>query len=112
MGSNKAQSRPTNAYKRAPHVIAVSKEVSNSLENKNITIINNGIKMDKLPSSFPVKSPQIIKILAVGRLEKIKGFDRLIKALSKISSQLNWTLSIAGEGSERNTLRKLSKACG
>ena len=110
--ATKHNPRPTTAYKRAPHVIAVSKEVSNSLENKNITIIYNGIRIEKLPSSIPVKSPQIIKILAVGRLEKIKGFDRLIKALSKINNQLKWTLSIAGEGSERNTLWKLSKACG
>jgi GalNAc-alpha-(1->4)-GalNAc-alpha-(1->3)-diNAcBac-PP-undecaprenol alpha-1,4-N-acetyl-D-galactosaminyltransferase len=45
-------------------------------------------------------------ILAVGRLEYIKGFDMLIEAFSKLNHP-NWKLMIAGEGSERKALESL-----
>ncbi|BCD67748.1 glycosyltransferase family 4 protein [Nitratiruptor sp. YY09-18] len=71
---------------------------------KNVKVIYN-----------PINIPQIQNnkekiVLAVGRLEKQKGFDSLIKAFAKIKS--DWKLVIAGEGSERknleNLIRKLS----
>jgi len=45
-------------------------------------------------------------ILAVGRLNRQKGFDRLIKAFSHLTPK-DWKLSIIGEGSERSNLEKL-----
>lgn len=46
------------------------------------------------------------QILAVGRLEVQKGFDRLIEAWAKIEKEFPaWTLRICGEGSEREELR-------
>jgi GalNAc-alpha-(1->4)-GalNAc-alpha-(1->3)-diNAcBac-PP-undecaprenol alpha-1,4-N-acetyl-D-galactosaminyltransferase len=45
-------------------------------------------------------------ILAVGRLNRLKGFDRLIKAFSHLD-QKDWKLAIIGEGSERNNLENL-----
>jgi GalNAc-alpha-(1->4)-GalNAc-alpha-(1->3)-diNAcBac-PP-undecaprenol alpha-1,4-N-acetyl-D-galactosaminyltransferase len=45
-------------------------------------------------------------ILAVGRLNRQKGFDRLIKAFSHLDHK-DWKLSIIGEGSERSNLEKL-----
>jgi GalNAc-alpha-(1->4)-GalNAc-alpha-(1->3)-diNAcBac-PP-undecaprenol alpha-1,4-N-acetyl-D-galactosaminyltransferase len=45
-------------------------------------------------------------ILAVGRLNRQKGFDRLIKAFSHLDHK-DWKLAIIGEGSERSNLEKL-----
>lgn len=44
-------------------------------------------------------------ILAVGRLNKVKGFDLLIKAFSQVEAK-GWYLVILGEGSERVNLEK------
>jgi glycosyltransferase involved in cell wall biosynthesis len=44
-------------------------------------------------------------ILSMGRLEWVKGFDRLIDAFSRVAVRLpGWRLAIFGEGSERNRL--------
>lgn len=50
-------------------------------------------------------------ILGVGRLEHQKGFDLLIEAFSKIAHKVpNWKLKIIGDGSQLNSLKKLSHA--
>ena len=52
-------------------------------------------------------------MIAVGRIDKIKGFDLLIKAFSKIVHQhhvLNWKLNIIGsDGGEKKYLNQLIK---
>lgn len=46
--------------------------------------------------------------LAVGRLDPVKGFDRLIEAFADIHSKMpDWQLRIVGEGSEREKLEKM-----
>lgn len=47
------------------------------------------------------------KFIAVGRYNKVKGFDKLIEAF-KIFNQNNktWTLDIVGDGPERNDLQR------
>jgi len=51
-------------------------------------------------------------LLAVGRLEKQKGFDRLIRAFERLVPRLpDWDLVILGEGSERPALESRIAAC-
>jgi glycosyltransferase involved in cell wall biosynthesis len=84
--------------------------VSESLQSE-LTI--NGIESRVIPNLidterfFPKKVDHAIpQILAVGRLEKQKGFDLLIGALAKLK-ELDWHLSIVGEGSEQKKLMAL-----
>jgi len=69
----------------------------------NTFVINNPLNITEMRFDKP-KEEKII--LAVGRLDKQKGFDRLIKAFSHLDHQ-DWKLAIIGEGSERNYLEKL-----
>lgn len=46
-------------------------------------------------------------IVALGRLVKVKGFDRLIKAHSNVKSKFNHKLIIIGDGPEKDNLIKL-----
>ena len=53
------------------------------------------------------------KIIAVGRLIPIKGFERLIEAFSLLGPQAaGWTMEIWGEGDERTNLEELVKQKG
>lgn len=48
-----------------------------------------------------------ITLFALGRLEPQKGFDLLLKGLTKVSE--NWILRIGGDGRQKNQLRWLAK---
>jgi len=76
-------------------------------DNANYNFLNN-VEVIYNPISFidcDIKKENII--LAVGRLDKQKGFDTLIDVYSKIDT--DWKLYIAGEGNERKNLEKLIK---
>lgn len=51
------------------------------------------------------------RILAVGRLHPMKGFDVLIRAIAELKDE-NITLTIAGEGDERKHLELLANELG
>lgn len=93
-------------------VIAVSKISTENLRHKAVRIIHNGI--DPLPSAPP---PQLdawpatdgkARVLAVGRLVPVKGFDSLVEAWHDIDANL----AIAGEGFERKKLESLIERTG
>ena len=80
----------TKCEKEKCHRLANTFVINNPLNLKD-TIINNNKEKN---------------ILAVGRLDRHKGFDRLIKAFSHVD-QKDWKLTIIGEGNERSNLEKL-----
>ncbi len=52
-------------------------------------------------------------IIAIGRLEKQKGFDLLIEAFARITEKHpDWRLKILGEGSQRNALGDQIRSLG
>lgn len=53
------------------------------------------------------------RVLAVGRLERVKGFDLLLSAWQRVQAQApGWTLRIVGSGSEREALLRQREALG
>jgi len=71
---------------------------------------NYKISTTIIPNPINIECEKVDKeniVLAVGRLDKQKGFELLIEEFSKIDT--NWRLVIAGEGKERNNLEKLIK---
>jgi len=69
----------------------------------NIEVVGNPLPMEFTEVDLLNKKKDII--LAVGRLDKQKGFDNLIKAYSILNT--DWKLFIAGEGKERENLENL-----
>lgn len=57
-------------------------------------------------SSVPRKEKNEIQLLCVGRLYSVKGYDRLLSALSLLTD-FNFTLKILGDGPEKGSLRNL-----
>lgn len=96
-------------YKLADKVIGVSKSVKDHLvktgeisEHKGIVIYN--------PVSFPSKQEfeksEKFNIVYIGRLEKVKNVETLVKAFSKIQNN-KIQLTIVGDGREMDNLQNL-----
>lgn len=90
-------------------VVLSHEDAKSWIELDNVVVINN-----MCPIKIPLTSKLINKkVISVGRYEKPKGFDKLIKAWSKISEQVPcWELHIVGDGSLRSLLEKQIKEYG
>jgi glycosyltransferase involved in cell wall biosynthesis len=91
-------------YEKIDNVIAVSKVVQESVKTGKAVVIYNGIAPVTVTRELSEESDRI-KLLCVGRLDPIKGYDRLIALLSGID--LPWELTILGEGGQRDALETL-----
>ncbi len=101
-------------YRYLDSVVVLSSESRNwvyaNTSARQVVIISNPVVFP-LSESLPIISPSEYleperkKILAVGRLEGVKGFDRLLRAFAELAGQhLQWDLVIVGEGSLRGEL--------
>lgn len=96
-------------YKLADKVIGVSQSVKDHLvktgeipEQKAVVIYNPV----SVPKEFPREENGFFNIVYVGRLEKVKNVETLIRAFSKIHHE-NSQLTIVGDGRERDNLESL-----
>lgn len=106
--ATKHNARKGKIFDKVQHVTAVSQGVAQSIKNPHVEIIYNGIIPQKpLPVEHPHK-PFIMS--AVGRLDKIKGYDILIKECSKLS--FDFKLQIIGDGPQKQELHDLIKTLG
>ncbi|MFL2700650.1 MAG: glycosyltransferase family 4 protein [Gammaproteobacteria bacterium] len=85
-------------YEKADYVIGVSKKSIENIKNDNKVISNWWY-----PKLTKLKSKGHKYALAVGRLEKVKGYDLLISSWKKI----NMDLVIVGSGKEKQNLENL-----
>lgn len=102
--ATKHNPRKGRIYNKLEHVVAVSKGVADSVRHDNVKIIYNGIHPIRLPDDATTNG--VFTIIAVGRLDKIKAFDRLISECSGLKFDFN--LVIVGEGKERVNLENLA----
>jgi len=111
-----------NYYNDAAAHIAVTPEVGDDLKQNfgvdadRIVTIMNGVDIHGVRELASQEAPDnwpegVVRLLAVGRLSRQKGFDLLLEALSRISSN-NWFLTILGEGEERAALQRLAADLG
>ena len=101
-------------FRRFQRVIAVSRISTLNLDHLGIRVIHNGI-VPPVPISAPAFDAWAglagsKRVLAVGRLVPVKGFDVLVSACH----DLDVSLVIAGEGFERAVLEKqiVNLECG
>lgn len=102
-----SQKRKLSSFEKFDHVIGVSHTVLQGLKNRHKSVVYNGVALQDIK-----KDPSYLDqfgiydgfvICAVGRLESIKNFSLLIRAVK----ELDVKLLIAGEGSEKDKLQKL-----
>lgn len=110
-------------YPRAGHIVAVSSAVKQDLDTvlggrASAKVLYNpvleqcpSLKIDVVrPSQFVRRAGT--KFLSVGRLEKVKGIDLLLKALARLDKSQPWSLTVVGDGAEREALKALANTLG
>lgn len=100
--ATKHNPRKGKIYNKINNIISVSKDVADSIR-KPSKIIYNGINKHHTSKG----KNKVFTICAIGRLEKVKGFDKLIESCKNIKS--NYQLNIIGDGIEYEPLKQLIK---
>ena len=93
-------------------IIVVDENGLKSLKNAgfdNGVYIPNGVDIHKFEGRRIEKNSPKIKFLFVGRLEKQKGIDNLIKAAYLLKRSNDFEVIIVGEGKEKNNLLNLAR---
>jgi GalNAc-alpha-(1->4)-GalNAc-alpha-(1->3)-diNAcBac-PP-undecaprenol alpha-1,4-N-acetyl-D-galactosaminyltransferase len=99
-------------YSHADKIVVQSQGVVNYfLDNFKINtciIIPNPVLLPPQLSNVADQVAKNYSLIAMGRFEKVKGFDLLLKAFAKLKdSHPEWTLTILGDGSLRGELELL-----
>ncbi|MBV0896379.1 glycosyltransferase family 4 protein [Faecalibacterium prausnitzii] len=95
------------AAKNSNQLIVLGKKDLNSYykkfgKNINAQYIYNPVAVD---ISHEYKGCDTKRILAAGRLEKEKGFDRLVEVWNQLEKKFpEWTLDILGDGSQKKAI--------
>lgn len=102
----------------ADKVIAVSDSVYDfclrewHLPKDKVVLIKNGIELEQwlsVGADELLAAPQL-RLAAIGRLEKQKGHEILLRALAQL--KIDWHLDVFGDGSLFEELRSLSRKLG
>lgn len=105
-------------YKKFDKIACVSKDTLDWFYkycnvNSNLCVIYNTnetkqIFQDSRDPAFEIKDNNSIKIVGTGKVEKLKGFDRLIRIHKKlIDEEYRINTYILGQGNEEENLRRL-----
>lgn len=83
---------------------------------REAAVIANGVDVGfwhPAPQRAPAKAASADRIVAVGRLEQVKGFDLLIDAFARMGAAGSAVhLTLVGEGSQRAALEQQARAAG
>ena len=86
----------------------IEKKLNINYSLKNTKTIYNPLNLDYIAKELLAPKPfEFDYILAIGRLNRQKGFDILIKSFAKTNLRKRVKLVILGEGEERKNLEKL-----
>jgi len=111
-------------YARSDYIFTVSQAVADRIStymrggnDGNISVQYNPFPLEEIrkkANEIDVKWPVVpgCRLISVGRLEYIKGFDLLIEAASELPSELDWHLKILGTGSLEADLLELCNMLG
>ena len=101
--ATKRNPRKGSIFNKIDRVIAISQDVAKSISKEEVKVIYNGLLPE---TNIPEQSVNpVFTLLSAGRLDKIKGFDILIKEVAKLDFPFH--LNIVGEGEERKNLETL-----
>lgn len=100
--ATKHNPRKGKIFNKLQHVTAVAKDVAKSISVPS-KIIHNGLSPVQVTPTY--RTNEKFTITAIGRLDKIKGFDILIKEMKKV--KYDCILNIIGDGDEYQNLQNI-----
>mgnify|MGYP002624188519 CR=1 FL=1 len=111
------RSEAVKAYNRYDHIAFVSKNTLEAFQammpevKVPMSVVHNIMDFDLIKRLAQDECPiacdrSLVNLYSVGRLTKVKGFDRLIKSLSKLANEgiTNFHLYLLGQGEEHYNL--------
>jgi glycosyltransferase involved in cell wall biosynthesis len=75
-----------------------------------IDVVPLGVDLPPCPERGPLAKP--IHLLAVGRVERVRGLEDLLLALARGANREHFHLTIAGDGPDRCRLEAMARALG
>lgn len=103
--ATKHNDRKGRIFNSLPWVSAVSLKGKNSVISRKggmVRVIYNGIVEEKVEQRNPA---DVFTMLAIGRLDKVKGFDLLVKQVVRL--EFPFKLLLVGDGPEKDALTTL-----
>ncbi|MEI6234868.1 MAG: glycosyltransferase family 4 protein [Planctomycetota bacterium] len=79
--------------------------IPESVRDRWVSFCENGVDPGSF-SSTPSNNNGCLKLLSLGRLLPYKGVDMLLAAVARLPNELNWSLEIVGDGTERLNLEQ------
>ncbi len=77
-----------------------------------IALVYHGLDLGRFPSPPRRPAPGVVHILSIGRLVEKKGYDDLLRALSRLPGDLDWRFSHIGGGPLKTKLHGLAGRLG
>lgn len=113
------------AYNKFDHIAFVSEDTLKAFRvmmpevTVPMSVVHNVIDLDQTRQLAQEPCPivcdkSLVNLYSVGRLTKVKGFDRLLNCLSKLVAEgiSNFHLYLLGQGEERDNLIALTESLG
>lgn len=105
------------AFQNLDRVIAVSPHIFDNLNHPHKHLIFNGISPtfgnSRMDDEERILPEGVLNVVAIGRLEPVKGFETLIRAWAGLAGDgTNAHLSVFGEGSLHSRLHELIASLG
>lgn len=102
------------AFRAAAAVTAVGPALAAAIERlarRSVNVLPNPVP-DEFASAPPAEHGPPFRILSVGHLDRIKGFDVALEALAELVRRLDVNWAIVGEGEERENLKAQARRLG
>lgn len=105
------------SLKKSDGVVAISKAVKESLlsefntPEEKISVIYNGVDLNRFAMSQH-KLQEKVRLMFVGRLIELKGVQIVLRALTLVPDDVDWSFTVVGDGDYRKELEQITNTLG
>lgn len=105
-------------YRHSDKIVCISNSVLNSIEENigfgnKLLRIYNGVDIENFNcDAYEKQESKKIRLIYVGRLEKVKGVQNILMGLAEIIDKILFNFTIVGDGTYREELENKSKELG
>jgi glycosyltransferase involved in cell wall biosynthesis len=94
------------------HIVTATEKIAERYRPARVSVIHNYPRLREEDASVPPPSSRPKRIVYVGGLERVRGADPMVRALSQAGFPSDWTLDFAGEITPESLLGDLQSTPG